>query len=160
MRTLVFGLLWLCGLSLAGPAFGQTWTQPLTFDSSPYVSQEDTCEYPSQTLYVADTGNSIYAPVVVYRVINSPRLPSRLIRPWHVQVQPQYSYLDFSVWVCDNHSGYTLSGCYDVSDNGPGMVDYVTVPGFYAVNHYVVVAGDIDNWPQYCGPYTLTATKS
>ena len=109
-------------------------------------------------MYILDEGVQIVAPVVVYRATNT--LPfSKANRPWAVQLLPHYGYLDFSIWVCKDHVGTTLANCSDGSDNGPGMVNNVTVPGLYPGSHHIVVAGNVNGGTQYCGPYTLTAIK-
>lgn len=158
MRSM--GVLWilLCGMAFSGWTQAQTWKSPLIFDTSPYVSSVNSCSESWETLNIADTGDQIYGPVVVYRAVHSAPA-SRINRPWSVQLLPQFGYLDFSIWVCANHVGTVLSNCWDASDNGPGMVNNVTVPGFYSTSWYVVVAGNILGQPQYCGPFTLIATK-
>ena len=158
MRTNCLGILFLCGLAFSGWAHGQTWNNPLDFDTSPYISEVNTCGVPPETLNILGAGYSLFAPVVVYRVTN--RHPfSRLNRPWTVQLLPQFPNLEFSIWVCANHSGYTLSNCSDASDNGPGMVNNVAVPGLNPGTHYIVVTGNVFGAPQTCGPYTLTAIR-
>jgi hypothetical protein len=159
MRANYLSILLLCGLMFSGWAHSQTWAAPLDFNTSPtYVSQENSCGFQWQQLSIQDTGDTIFAPFVVYRVTNRNAI-SRLNRPWSVQLLPQFGNLDFSIWVCDNHNGNILFNCSDASDNGPGMVNNVTVPGFYPGTHYIVVAGNIDWQQQNCGPYTLIATK-
>jgi hypothetical protein len=73
---------------------------------------------------------SLWAPVLVYTVTNPGPAPTRKNRPWHVLLFAQYGYLDLSILVCDLHNGTMLWGCVDASDNGPGMVNSVNVPGF------------------------------
>ena len=158
MRTNYLGILFLCGLAFSGWAHGQTWSNPLDFDTSVYISEVNTCVVLPQSLYILDYGYSLFAPVVVYRVTNT-HPSSKLNRPWTVQLLPQFPNLDFSIWVCANHFGYTLSNCSDGSDNGPGMVNNVRVPGLYPGSHYIVVTGNTVGAPQTCGPYTLTAIK-
>jgi hypothetical protein len=158
MRSTSLLFMLLCGLAFSGWAQAQTWKSPLVFDTSPYVSVVNSCNQWWQTLIIADTGDDIYGPVVVYRVLHSAPA-SRLNRPWSVQLLPQFGFLDFSIWVCANHFGNVLSECWDGSDNGAGMVNNVSVPGFYSTSWYVVVAGNIFGEPQNCGAFTLVATK-
>jgi len=158
MRAGIAALMLLCGLMFSGWAQAQTWSSPLPFDANPYVSQQDTCGFPPQQINFPETGDSIFAPAVVYRVTNRFARPSAN-RPWRVQVYPQYAFLNLSVWVCDSHVGTSLFNCADASDNGAGMANTVTVPGFQAGMHYVVVTGNIEGQYQYCGPYTLLGTK-
>jgi hypothetical protein len=158
MRTNYLGIVLLCGLAFSGWAHSQTWSNPADFDTSPFVWDGTTCGFTQQLIYIADIGYALNAPAVVYRVTDAYPV-SKANRPWAVQLLPHISYLDFSIWVCTNHSGYTLSNCSDGSDNGPGMVNNVVVPGFYHGSHYIVVTGNINGTPQTCGAYTLTAIK-
>ncbi|HZP67316.1 MAG TPA: hypothetical protein VFB32_13530 [Rudaea sp.] len=153
-------LLWVmfCGLAFSGWAQAQTWKSPWVFNSATYVSQANSCGESWQTLDIPEAGEHLYGPLVVYRAVHSAPV-SRLNRPWAVQVLPQFSFLDFSVWVCSDHIGTALYNCWDASDNGPGMANNVSVPGFYTTSWYVVVASNVLNQSQNCGPFTLIAVE-
>jgi hypothetical protein len=158
MRSTSLLFMLLCGLAFSGWAQAQTWTSPLVFNTDTYVSEGNNCYQQREQLTILDTGDQIFGPVVVYRAEHRPAFPSKLNRPWSVQLLPQYGFLDFSIWVCANHFGNQLSNCPDGSDNGPGVVNNVVAPGYYSTSWYVVVAGSIYNQSQ-CGPFTLVARK-
>jgi len=155
MRTSVFYLLLALALIGARVAHGQTFSAPWTFNKNPYVQTANTCDLPYQYMYFSEFGYVPSGPSAVYRVYNLPRfnLPSRFL-PWHVTMTPYAA--DLSIFVCTAHSGNSVFGCVDASDNGYGLANQVTVPG-YAGQYYVIVTSNMfGEYPQ-CGAYMLSA---
>ena len=159
MRNPVLGMLLLAGLASATVVRAQTWDHPWWFSSDPYSTFADTCDQPSQMLYLDGGYYPIEAPAHVYRVVQIFNLwkPSPLY-PWYVHVRAYSPYgLDLSVWVCQTKSGDVVDGCVDAADNGPGQWNDVTVPAKWGT-YYVIVTGNIDNQYPTCGAYELTAS--
>lgn len=150
--------LFTMALMIAATAHAQTWGYPLPFTASPYTSILDTCSYPPQWLYLDDGQFPVYAPAIVYRVVQLPfvHFPPIPLRTWSVSLAPQ-GWVDMSLWVCQQKSGDVIGQCVDASDNvGGGMPEHVTIPARRG-NYYVIVTGSVLAVSPMCGPYVLTA---
>ncbi|MEO7325215.1 MAG: hypothetical protein ABIW82_10350 [Dokdonella sp.] len=152
-----YGLLAMV-LMIGATAHAQTWENPLPMTASPYTSVIDSCSYPSQWLYLDDGQFPVYAPAIVYRVVQLPfvHFPPIPLRTWSVSLAPQ-GWVDMSLWVCQQKNGDVIGQCVDESDNdGVGMPEHVTIPARRG-NYYIIVTGNIWGQPPMCGPYVLTA---
>jgi hypothetical protein len=159
MRSTLLALLLLAALTHTAAIQAQTWSHPIALTASPFVAQDNTCVHQPEQLILPEIGVVLWAPVVVYSVTNTGPFASKRIRPWRVQLYAQYPSLDLSILVCDLHYGSEALECSDASDNGPGMVNTVNVPGLNPGMHYIVVTGNLIEAPQRCGPYTLVANQ-
>jgi hypothetical protein len=154
------GLL-LAALMFGGAAHAQTWDSPLPVNANPYTSTMNSCAYPPEWLYLDNGQFPVYAPAVVYRVVQTqilhfPPIPPIPLHPWSISLTPQ-AWVDMSLWVCQQKSGYFVNQCVDASDNyGGGVPEHVTVPAVRGT-YYIVVTGNIEQQTPMCGPYTLTA---
>ena len=159
MRMLAICTLVLFGLFGATHSQAQTWENPLVFSTNPYYSYQNTCYQPAQNL-IFDFGEyQVYAPAVIYRAWNLqlpfPH-PKTTFKPWIVTMVPQFG-TDLSIWVCRSHNGASVSNCVDVSDNGPSLMNTVTVPAQAGIFYVVVTAGVYQTNPA-CGTYSLSAS--
>jgi hypothetical protein len=162
MRIQMLGGLLVGALMTTATSHAQTWENPLQFNDSYYTSAMNSCVFPQQMLYMDNGQFPIYAPAVIYHAsqfqIGQIGHPIPPLRPWSVTLTPQGT--DFSLWVCQQKSGYFVNQCVDLSDNsGDYSPEYVTVPA-HRGNYYVIVTGSILQQSPNCGAFTLTAIHS